>query len=208
MKSKPFYKAKIIALWVLLATFSVAAGGSTGGASYTGGTSGGTRASGGSISSGGTIGSGGVLGTTGAGGSTSCCSCCIPDAGIDVGASGTLTEWKSLGVEKSAFLVYPVVRGSWVVSTNNIVTYVNPSGATNNYTIAQASCGPFGFATSSDGSLWFSEGSCPEVGRITIAGDITHRAVSSSKGTRSMKKGPDGRMWFLEDGSAVGAIVP
>lgn len=56
-----------------------------------------------------------------------------------------------------------------------------------------------------DGALWFGESAAPQIGRITTAGEIEEFNVSGTAGTGGLAAGPEGVVWYLQDGR-IGSI--
>jgi streptogramin lyase len=65
----------------------------------------------------------------------------------------------------------------------------------------------------SDGNLWFiaypARSGISRVGRLTLAGERTTFALSTSAETQSIVSGPDGNLWFtIPDEGIVGRVTP
>lgn len=72
---------------------------------------------------------------------------------------------------------------------------------------------PLGISSGSDGNLWFVEGTNAKVAKITTRGKITAYAIPVEPSGFSQPawttRGPDGRTWFLDQGSPprAGAVT-
>ncbi len=75
---------------------------------------------------------------------------------------------------------------------------ITPSGTFTEYSDPGLDC-PWGITLGGDGNLWFSDQCNDQVGKITPSGTITLYPVPSGT-TRPIATGPDGNVWFGENG--------
>jgi virginiamycin B lyase len=110
----------------------------------------------------------------------------------------------------AAQLFPPYTRERWRVTLAGIVTP---------FPLPQHGFGGFGFAVDPAGNLWYSiqgntlqSGPHVWIGKITISGaheSITEFALPAPDLPASIAAGPDGNMWFFDDGThAIGKMTP
>lgn len=91
----------------------------------------------------------------------------------------------------------------WKVSTNGevLATYAIPGLPADDFYAS-------GIATGSDGNLYFTEYATNQVGEITTSGSIAQQWKLAGTGPNSIALGPDGALWFTEQGGSIGRISP
>ncbi len=70
---------------------------------------------------------------------------------------------------------------------------------------------PFSIAAGPDGNLWFTDRSGDQIGRMTLAGDVTtfRDPAGNVDSPWDITAGPDGNVWFTSNGSdRIGRITP
>jgi virginiamycin B lyase len=82
-------------------------------------------------------------------------------------------------------------------ASSNLVRSSTPGG-TFKMTSLPSSTEPYGIAAGSDGNLWLTEVSAPNIDRITPAGVVTPFTVPGGHAPQNIAAGADGSLWFTE----------
>jgi streptogramin lyase len=94
---------------------------------------------------------------------------------------------------------------------------ITTAGVITEFVLPTTISGPWGIAAGPDGNLWFTELLGSKIGKITTSGKITefelpagcvppHSQIPSCF-PRSIAAGPDGNLWFTENGDKIGRIT-
>jgi len=113
---------------------------------------------------------------------------------------------KTYPVAETASYIATGSDGNLWFTTKDYVTQITTSGTEKYF----ANSGGFAdhIAAGQSGFLWFTNFN-GNIGQITTAGTITIYAVPGASKTVDIAKGPDGNMWFTDQGSrSVGKITP
>jgi len=113
---------------------------------------------------------------------------------------------------------YQITNGSdgalWFTEFQNStkqVGKITTAGVITEYSIPDAggiTPRALGIATGSDGALWVTCPNTSQIARVSTAGQVTTYALPSSYSPSAITAGPDGALWFAENGTlgAVGRI--
>jgi hypothetical protein len=97
-------------------------------------------------------------------------------------------------------------RALWFTeSCSDKIGRITTQGSITQFTLPTDDDG--GINVGSDGAIWFEDGALDTIGRITPQGSITQFALPvSASGPLDITTGPDGALWFIEDGK-IGRIT-
>jgi virginiamycin B lyase len=107
-----------------------------------------------------------------------------------------------------------LIVSSYVAAAQNFTIFTVPAGSGGHSVKPSVKASPPDAVPSPniivagpDGALWFTDGA-GNIGRVTIAGDITEFAVPTVDGfPQGIAAGPDGALWFAETGGKIGRIT-
>jgi streptogramin lyase len=118
-------------------------------------------------------------------------------------AAGPITELK---IEPWAESLTPGPDGNywlpdWTEIGYDAIVRVTASGAATRFVLpgglnAPGDVGPASVAVGSDGNIWFTQARVPQIGRITLSGEIAEFEVGGNP--RGIAAGSDGALWFTE----------
>jgi virginiamycin B lyase len=102
-------------------------------------------------------------------------------------------------------------KALWFV-TNSATSHIvrmTPAGTMRAYRVAAGSRLQW-LASSSDGSLWFTDSGTNKIGRINTSGAVREFSVpTGNAGLSGICQGPDGNFWFIEQSAnKVGSVSP
>lgn len=91
----------------------------------------------------------------------------------------------------------------------NNIGRVTPTGTVSEFFVG-ANAAIYGMVTASDGTFWFTELSAGAIGHMSATGTLlaTYPFPSQNTGSTSLCIGPDGKIWFTEQGGKVGVLTP
>lgn len=119
---------------------------------------------------------------------------------------------KSVGLTSQPTYITKAADGTfWYTnSAGNAVGRIAVDGAATEWTLPNASSGPFDIVEGADGNIWFTQLDGNRIGRITPTGTITQFTVpTASSQPRGIALGPDGNVWFTQiTGARIGRITP
>jgi streptogramin lyase len=123
---------------------------------------------------------------------------------------------RSAGLAASLFLTALALAGCGhgaVIGSGPLPTPtpVVPS-VTNEYSLPTANSQPDGIAGARDGFLYFTELGAGNIGQITTGGSVKEFSIATEGGTTgnhgvSITQGPDGNLWFTEQGAKPGIAL-
>ena len=127
--------------------------------------------------------------------------------------AGVVTEYPTTKGTNAHGIVSGFDGNIWYLAggnTNKVVQFSTAGKVLNEFPIPTASSGPVRTHRGPDGALYFSENSAGQIGRITMAGDITeYPTPTANSGPWGLAVGPDGAIWFAEQNSnAIGQLFP
>jgi streptogramin lyase len=123
---------------------------------------------------------------------------------------------RSAGLAASLFLTALALAGCGhgaVIGSGPLPTPtpVVPS-VTNEFSLPTANSQPGGIVTARDGFLYFTELGAGNIGQITTGGSVKEFSIATEGGTSgnhgvSITQGPDGNLWFTEQGAKPGIAL-
>lgn len=125
--------------------------------------------------------------------------------------SGTITEWPTTPTLSNPLGIAVGPDGAlWFAETGRdqkigriIATgESDPEYMITEYAIPTPDGGPWGITAgpNNDSALWFTEDNAGKIGRITTGGSFTEYALSRNSTPEGIVAGPDGAVWFVENG--------
>ena len=123
---------------------------------------------------------------------------------------------RSAGLAASLFLTVLSLAGcgkGGVIGSGPLPTPspIVPS-VTNEYPVPTAASQPGGIALAADGFMYFTEQATGKIGRVTTGGSFSEFVLAGNGGTAGnnpidITSGPDGNLWFTEQGAAPGIAM-
>jgi virginiamycin B lyase len=126
---------------------------------------------------------------------------------------GTITEFPSTKGTNAHGIVSGFDGNIWYLAggaTNKVIQFSTQGVVLNSFPIPTPSSDPVHTRRGPDGALYFSENAVSQIGRVTMAGDITeYPTPTANAGPLGITPGPDGAVWFVEQNSnAIGQLFP
>ncbi len=131
--------------------------------------------------------------------------------------SGAVTIYTSLSINGPNGITAGPDGALWFTNDgDDSIGRITTSGVATSYTDPSINS-PGGITTGPDGALWFTNGASPpitfsgggfftggssSIGRITTSGVVTNYSAPSISSPSGITAGPDGALWFTNDGSS------
>lgn len=116
--------------------------------------------------------------------------------------SGELTQFQSASICQFCEIIAGPDGALWFSLSDNAIGRITTQGE---ITTIRIGLRPGQLAADSKGRIWYGEGS--RAGFIDRDGSVHEFDVPHAKGIRSLAEGPDGAMWFADQGAfAIGRI--
>jgi streptogramin lyase len=120
-----------------------------------------------------------------------------PKKVVKLTTAGVATEYTVPNVEFMGSITEGPDGNMWFRVSNSKIARVTSSGQVTEYAVNTS---PSGIASGTDGNVWFVGNG--KIGKITMSGTVTeYTAPSPESRLQKIVAGPDGKMWFTNEGA-------